>query len=143
MPVTVRVEVPEHEPRAREVGFEHEEHAEVACIECHTTPVSLEPEEAVASCAACHDEHHVPRQDCATCHRTEGILEAHQPPVDAHRACDQCHTATTVGALEPSRSFCLACHPTEVDHYEQRECSTCHLQAEPEEYRSRLTRARP
>ena len=143
MPVTVRVAVPEHEPRPREVGFEHGEHAEIGCIECHTTPVSLEPEEAVATCAACHDQHHAARRDCAGCHRTGNVMEAHQPPVDAHQACDQCHTSTTAALLEPTRSFCLACHPSETDHYEPRECSTCHLQAEPEEYRPRLTGAGP
>ena len=63
--------------------------------------------------------------------------------VDAHRACGECHTATTVAALEPTRSFCLACHPTENDHYEQKECSVCHLQATPGEYRARLTGGEP
>jgi hypothetical protein len=143
MPVTVQVAVPEHQLRPREVGFEHDEHAQLTCIQCHTTAVSLEPEEAVATCAACHDEHHAARQQCASCHRTDGVMAAHQPPVDAHQACDQCHTSTTVGVLEPTRAFCLACHGSEVDHYQQRECSTCHLQATPEQYRPRLTGARP
>jgi hypothetical protein len=142
MPVTVRVTVPQHEPRPRDVDFAHAEHADIACAKCHTTPVSLKPETAVATCAACHEDHHVARQDCASCHRTENVMEAHRPPVDAHQACDQCHTSTTVSALEPTRTFCLACHPSETDHYEQRECSTCHLQAEPGEYRARLTEAR-
>jgi hypothetical protein len=137
--VTVKVTVPRQASRFREVEFEHGEHEEVACVKCHTQPVSLEAEAEVATCAACHDDHHVARSDCATCHRTDQILEAHQPPVDAHQRCDQCHTSTTVSALEPTRSFCLACHPGEVDHYQQRECSTCHLQASPAEYRPRLS----
>ena len=141
LPVTMRVAVPEREPRPREVEFEHEEHREIACVQCHTTPVSLEPEEPVATCTACHDDHHVARRDCASCHRTDQVMDAHRPPVDAHRRCDRCHTSSTVGALEPTRSFCLACHPSETDHYEPRECSACHLQVEPEEWRPRLTGA--
>ena len=141
IPVTMRVAVPEQEPRPREVEFEHGEHREIACVQCHTTPVSLEPEEPVATCTACHDDHHVARRDCASCHRTDQVMDAHRPPVDAHQRCDRCHTSSTVGALEPTRSFCLACHPSETDHYEPRECSACHLQVEPEEWRPRLTGA--
>jgi hypothetical protein len=115
----------------------------VACTECHATPVTLEPEELVATCKACHDNHHTAGRDCAACHRTEGIIQAHAPPVDAHRACDQCHTGATVAALEPTRSFCLACHSSETDHYQQKECTVCHLQAAPGEYRARLTGGTP
>jgi Nitrate reductase cytochrome c-type subunit len=138
-PVTLTVEVPREAPRAREVGFEHASHAEVSCTRCHVTPVTLEPEQDVATCTACHDDHHAAASDCATCHRTESIVEAHAPPIDAHRACDECHTAATVAALEPTRSFCLACHSSETDHYQEKECSVCHLQATPGEYRARLT----
>ncbi len=141
--VTVQVTVPREDPRPREVGFAHEAHDEIACVKCHTQPVSLEPEPAAATCAACHDDHHVARRDCATCHRTDQVMDAHRPPVDAHGGCDQCHTSTTIAVLEPTRSFCLACHPSEVDHHRQRECSTCHLQAEPDGYRPRLTGASP
>jgi hypothetical protein len=137
------VAVPRHLPRPRDVAFEHGPHEKVECTECHSMPVSLAPADSVRTCASCHADHHAEGRDCASCHRTEQVMEAHQPPVDAHQACDQCHTASTVGALEPTRSFCLACHPAETDHYEQRECSTCHLQAEPEEYRPRLSGARP
>ena len=137
--VTVQVQTPRQPPRDRPVGFEHAEHTEVSCTECHVAPVTLAPEPAVAACTACHDDHHAVGRDCAACHRTEAIVEAHARPVDAHRACDQCHTSSTVAALEPTRSFCLACHASETDHYEQRECSVCHLQATPEQYRARLT----
>ena len=64
---------------------------------------------------------------------------AHAPPIDAHQACDQCHAERTVAALEPTRSFCLACHGDETDHYAEKECTVCHLQASPEAYRARLT----
>jgi hypothetical protein len=45
--------------------------------------------------------------------------------------------------LEPTRSFCLACHSSEADHYQQKECTICHLQATPGEYRARLTGGEP
>jgi nitrate reductase cytochrome c-type subunit len=137
--VDVRVSVPRQLPRRRSVGFEHASHADVTCIECHVAPVSLEPEAEVVACTACHDDHHATGVDCAACHRTEGIVQAHAPPIDAHRGCDECHTAATVAALEPTRSFCLACHSSETDHYEQKECTVCHLQTTPGDYRARLT----
>jgi hypothetical protein len=141
--VDVRVAVPRELPRQRPVDFEHAPHADESCTECHVTPVSLEPEAEVVACTACHDDHHATGVDCAGCHRTEGIIEAHAPPIDAHRRCDECHTAATVAALEPTRSFCLACHPSETDHYEQKECTVCHLQATPGDYRARLTGGKP
>ena len=140
-PVTVSVSVPREPPRSREVAFGHPGHADIQCVECHTTPVSLEPELPAATCTACHEQHHTARVDCASCHRTAAILEAHAPPIDAHQACDQCHAERTVAALEPTRSFCLACHGTAADHYEEKECTVCHLQATPEAYRPRLTGA--
>ena len=79
-PVTVEVTVPRHAPRDREVGFEHGRHADLACTECHTTRVTLEPEAPVTTCRACHDNHHTAGVECATCHRTEGIIQAHAPP---------------------------------------------------------------
>jgi hypothetical protein len=143
VPVAVTVQVPQQPARDRSVGFAHDEHAEVSCIRCHVAPVTLEPEVAVATCAACHDDHHTVGRDCAACHRNEAVIEAHAPPIDAHRACDQCHTSATVAMLEPTRSFCLACHSAESDHYEQKECSVCHLQATPGGYRARLTGVGP
>ena len=138
-PVTVAVAVPRQPSRSRQVRFEHDEHADLACVKCHTTSVSLVPELPVTQCTACHVDHHAARIDCATCHRTEHIFKAHAPPIDAHQACNQCHTERTVAALEPTRSLCLACHGSEVDHYTQQECTVCHLQASPEAYRAKLT----
>ena len=101
--------------------------------------MSLEPEPPVTTCTACHEDHHAAGRDCASCHRTADIIQAHAPPIDAHQACDQCHTERTVAALEPTRSFCLACHGSETDHHAEKECTVCHLQASPEAYRARLT----
>ena len=142
--VTVEVTVPRQTPRERPVSFEHGRHADLAC-----TAVSHHASDASSRsrpwprCRACHDNHHTAGVDCATCHRTEGIIQAHAPPVDAHRACSECHTAATVAALEPTRSFCLACHSSQADHYQPKECTVCHLQASPDEYRARLTEGGP
>jgi hypothetical protein len=137
--VTVQVTVSRHSPRAREVSFAHRTHHEIACVTCHQSPVSLAPTPDAATCAACHEDHHTADRECASCHRTEEIMTAHKPPVDAHRACSQCHASSTVAALTPSRSFCLACHDSKVDHYDSKECTVCHLQATPEGYRPRLS----
>ena len=48
---------------------------------------------------------------------------------NAHQACARCHTEGTVARLEPTRSFCLACHDREADHYAPQECTVCHLQS--------------
>ena len=45
-----------------------------------------------------------------------------------------------IAALTPTRSLCLACHDAKVDHNPQRECTRCHFQADPEQYRARLRR---
>jgi hypothetical protein len=110
-------------------------------VKCHQTPASLAPTPEAVGCTGCHENHHTADRDCATCHRTAQIVTAHKPPVDAHRACNRCHAAATVAALTPSRSFCLACHDPEVNHYAPKECTVCHLQATPEGYRARLTGA--
>jgi hypothetical protein len=138
--VTVVVSVPRQTSQARAVAFAHDTHADVACVRCHTIQVSMEVEPSVASCAACHDDHHAAGRDCASCHRTARIMDVHAPPIDAHRACDRCHTERTVAALMPTRSFCLACHASETDHHSEKECTVCHLQASPESYRAMLTR---
>jgi hypothetical protein len=66
------------------------------------------------------------------------VRDAHDDLIVAHTGCDACHTASTVAALTPTRSFCLTCHLPEDDHYPQRECSVCHFLSEPGEYRSHL-----
>jgi hypothetical protein len=143
--VTVQVAVPDHQPRARRVGFEHASHSEGACVQCHTEPVSLEPKAEVATCAACHTEHHqtvgTGSRACADCHRTSQILEAHARPIDAHSRCSGCHEAETVTSLTPTRSFCLACHATDVDHYTPKQCTLCHFLESPEGYRAHLRKA--
>jgi hypothetical protein len=139
--VRVQVAVPQHEPRSHDVSFEHSKHTEVQCVQCHTTPVSLDPEPKVKTCLACHEDHHTAQRDCATCHQTAEIKPAHAPPITAHEGCDACHRSTTVQALTPDRGFCLTCHNAGDDHYAPRQCTECHFQDSPDEYRSHLLKA--
>jgi hypothetical protein len=120
------------------VAFEHAVHVRAACTQCHTTPVSLKPEPRAEACVSCHDDHHTGQTNCAACHRTAQISDAHAPPVDAHAGCGDCHQQSTVTELSPRRSFCLTCHSTSVDHYAPKECSQCHLLSSPDAYRAHL-----
>jgi hypothetical protein len=140
VPVQVAVEVPKHERRRRTVRFEHEKHDTLACRNCHVVPVTLAPVDSVRTCAGCHTEHHAQARECATCHRTAAIVAAHKRPIDAHSGCDGCHTPGTVARLTPTRSFCLACHSPQQDHYAPRECSACHFQRSPAELQRQLQR---
>ncbi len=90
------------------------------------------------TCQGCHDKHHETKRRCAECHQTASITEIHAKPARAHVACDACHATAAIAALSPTRTFCLACHASAVDHHDEKECTVCHLQATPEEYRARL-----
>jgi hypothetical protein len=125
-------------PLGRTVGFRHEWHQTLQCATCHGTPVTLAPVDSAQTCQGCHASHHEAGRSCATCHRTESINQPHMPPVQAHVACDRCHSTAAIAPLTPTRSFCLACHDPSVDHYPGRQCVACHLQSTPEEYRARL-----
>jgi hypothetical protein len=138
-PSRVTVTVPAHAARPREVEFQHARHAELACKECHTTPVSLEPAAQVKTCTSCHEQHHTRADDCAACHAGGDVDAPHTPPARAHEGCDACHTPARIALLTPSRSFCLTCHEQgQADHYPTKECTPCHLDATPAEWRSRL-----
>jgi hypothetical protein len=126
--------------RDRPVSFPHERHAELGCTTCHGQSVTLAPIDSAGSCRGCHADHHEAGRACSVCHRTESITPTHAPPIRAHVACDACHPTSAIAPLSPTRSFCLVCHDSGVDHYAGRECATCHVQARPEEYRSRLVR---
>ncbi|HET7042732.1 MAG TPA: cytochrome c3 family protein, partial [Gemmatimonadales bacterium] len=140
LPVTVTVAA--RGPRSRPVAFPHGRHTSVACLECHTTPITLAPRVEAANCTACHDRHAATTVACGSCHAAIPD-SAHAPPVDAHRACATCHEVTTVGTLTPTRNLCLTCHAPQRDHKPGLECTTCHLQATPEQYRPALARGAP
>lgn len=128
-------------PRHRTVPFRHERHTGLRCIACHGEPVSLAPVDSARSCSGCHVPHHQTARDCASCHReVAGATTAHQRRPESHTGCTACHGERTVSELLPARTFCLSCHESRVDHYRNRECSTCHLQATPEAHRPKLLR---
>ncbi len=139
--VTVTVAVEGAVPRDRPAEFLHEQHADQRCVECHAAPVSLAVREPVATCSDCHDGHHDAGRSCAACHLGVPADTIHGPPGSAHAACDACHVSSTVARLLPDRALCVTCHQ-ESDHYPEKECTACHLQASPEEYRAHLTAPR-
>lgn len=138
--VSLSVTVPKHAPRPREVAFEHAQHEASTCVQCHATPVSLAP----PGCADCHEQHHTEATNCAACHAAGDLQVPHTPPVVAHERCDACHTPASITPLTPSRPFCLTCHQPQdaADHWPDRECTTCHLDATPAEWRNRLVGGR-
>jgi hypothetical protein len=140
VPEQVAVAVKGHDKKRRTVQFPHVKHDTLACTNCHVTPVTMAPADSVRTCSGCHANHHAESRDCATCHRTAEIAAPHRLPVQAHAACDACHTPATVARLVPTRSFCLACHQPQQDHYQPKECSTCHFQRTPQELQQRLHR---
>ncbi len=142
-PERVRVTVTGHAARARDVAFRHETHRDVKCVACHTTPVTLDPAVPVTTCTACHDDHHTAARDCAGCHAAAGpeALAPHAPPHDAHQGCAACHAPVTVARLVPDRALCLTCHAAQRDHYPAAECTVCHFQATPQEFRAHLRRS--
>ncbi|HEX3274991.1 MAG TPA: hypothetical protein VHR43_09065 [Gemmatimonadales bacterium] len=142
-PASVVVTVPRREPRQRSVPFDHRTHQDLGCTDCHVAPVTMAPADSVRSCQACHADHHAAGRTCAACHRSAETRTAHARPVQAHVACAACHTESTVTALVPSRSFCLACHEPAQDHYPERECSTCHFQRTPAELAPDVRRGGP
>ncbi len=139
LPVTIGIAIRDSAARSRPVKFAHPVHASLRCVQCHTEPVSLAPAPAARGCRDCHADHHAAGRTCATCHTGEQLRSAHGKNVSAsHRACDACHTASTVALLTPDRSFCLTCHQPQQNHYAQGQCTTCHFLKPPAEFRSHL-----
>jgi nitrate/TMAO reductase-like tetraheme cytochrome c subunit len=135
-----RFAIADRREHTRNVRFDHDAHSKVRCPDCHTQPVSLLPAPEVQSCTACHDEHHSPARSCASCHGGAKVAADHSPPAEAHVGCDACHQERTVARLFPDRAFCNTCHPSQgAEHHPERECTVCHLQAEPAEFKVRLT----
>jgi hypothetical protein len=137
--LTVHVQARDAPTRSRTVGFVHASHSRLVCQQCHAAPVTLEAAASVTACRDCHGDHHVAAVDCASCHRVETTWKGHVR--ESHVRCTACHAETTIARLEPTRSFCLACHDPKVDHYTGRECTECHMLASPEAYRPLLSSA--
>ncbi len=138
--VTAVVAVAGHAPRARPIAFRHDRHQTLRCVACHTTPATLDPEPAAATCRACHENHHAAGRNCAFCHAGAGAdpRTAHAVLADIHVGCDNCHSEEVVALLTPDRSFCRTCHADKQEHYADRECTICHFLASPDEFRAHL-----
>ena len=61
----------------RRLPFDHQRHQSVACVRCHTNPVSRAAEGA--ACAACHANHHRPDANCVACHAGANPIAVHKP----------------------------------------------------------------
>lgn len=143
--LTATVTVAGHPPRPRPVVFLHSIHTPSrACVDCHTTPVTLAPPPAKATCRDCHESHHAKGRECSACHSVTQPKTAHSNIQFSHQRCDACHTPTTIAKLTPTRSFCSTCHTTKsTEHYPQKECTVCHFLTEPDTFKASLmTRAR-
>lgn len=111
------------EIRTRDLSFEHATHETLECQDCHTGAVMLAVEQ---ECAACHDDHHRPEADCATCHEPapEGVHG-----LEVHLTCTSsgCHAGTAGERPELTRTLCLTCHVDQRDHEEGLKCQSCHM----------------
>jgi len=144
--VLVRVAVARQPVRRHPAVFDHARHQRLACVTCHNTAVTLAPDSATLSCAACHDDHHTAGRACASCHTAtadSAVRAAHAPPADAHLACAACHQPAIVAGLVPDRALCETCHAKQRDHYADRECTVCHFGAAPGAYAARLRSGAP
>ena len=107
----------------REVRFDHDDHADVACSECHAQGTSMRVER---TCASCHQNHHTATASCVSCHN-EPNRPAHT--IEVHRrscAGSTCHEAASYGAMTEGRNTCLVCHQDQTDHRPGQACAACH-----------------
>lgn len=139
--MTVTVSVPGRAPAPRTVMFVHARHASRSCTECHSTPVTMAPAPTKAACNDCHTEHHAVGRECTACHQLANPSAAHTPAALTHQSCDACHTPRIIAALTPTRQLCGACHVDKTrNHYVAGECTQCHFQASPAQYKAKLTK---
>ncbi len=107
----------------RRLPFDHQRHQSVACVRCHTNPVSRAAEGA--ECAACHASHHRPDANCVACHAGANPIAAHKPADHPNCASTACHGARAAN-LPATREMCLMCHVTQTRHAPGKVCEQCH-----------------
>jgi hypothetical protein len=110
---------------ARGLVFLHEPHQAIDCARCHTEGTALSVA-ADLDCAGCHEDHHTPTSDCASCHVAAPVT-AH-PPAEAHVTCSgaACHQSVPFESVPRTRELCLGCHQDMREHEAPRACSECH-----------------
>lgn len=107
----------------RTLGFNHQQHTNVQCQSCHTTPVTLE---VTKTCASCHQDHHKVERSCRSCHTAPFTRPVHQRTAHLGCAGSGCHTDQAALNLPAQRNVCLTCHQNMVTHKPNRECAQCH-----------------
>jgi hypothetical protein len=107
----------------RRLPFAHQRHSSVACLHCHTSPVSRAPEGA--QCGACHVNHHTGTANCVACHSGANALARHAVSDHASCASANCHGARAAN-LPASREMCLMCHTAQTRHAPGKICEQCH-----------------
>jgi len=105
--------------------FDHGNHAEIDCASCHSVGIDMAVPDDL-DCQSCHEDHHTPLSDCASCH-VAAPVSAH-PPTEAHVTCSGagCHTEVPFETVPRTRAFCLGCHQDLTDHEPQDTCAECH-----------------
>ena len=129
-PVRRALDLSIHEaPVVREIPFQHADHEDRACAECHTEGPSFAV--PTLDCQSCHEEHHEPTSSgCLNCHE-EPADDAHT--LEVHQSCSGsgCHVNPPFSASPRTRVGCLWCHQEQADHEPQGECVDCHALAVP------------
>jgi hypothetical protein len=111
------------------MSFPHARHGGLQCGTCHTEGLRLVA--ADVRCSSCHEDHHNPENDCASCHQA-APTSAH-PPSRAHVTCSGtgCHERVPFESVPRTRTVCLGCHQTMRDHRPNRPCVECHVLPAP------------
>lgn len=107
----------------RRLRFDHEQHGDVQCAQCHTNTLTRAPEGA--DCSSCHDSHHTAEANCVTCHAGGNPIAAHEARDHATCASASCHGARAP-RLPNTRAACLMCHTAQTNHAPGRTCENCH-----------------
>ena len=128
--------------------FDHREHAELACTECHSSE-RVHGEITIRAPEGCADCHHgrASAADCAACHRSGDLAAVETGPVEMRLSvrdapvaralpfshsehgsleCASCHARTSAGGFGSSVE-CASCHAEH--HAPDARCSACHTEA--------------
>lgn len=114
----------------RTLSFDHTRHQQLACSECHSGSPDLSA--ATITCDRCHDSHHRPDANCASCH-AQAPRSAH-PSQQVHTSCTTsgCHERLPLNDISWTRNLCLVCHQSMTDHRPGRNCVACHTLPPPQ-----------
>lgn len=128
---TFRLSVWQRQPRERALSFDHRRHEGIACVDCHTTPLTLSA--VNVQCNACHEQHHRPNVQCIACH-VAAPRGAHTREVHVTCTGAGCHSPVPaqVRSVPRTRNFCLTCHQGLTDHRPGRNCADCHALPAPQ-----------